>query len=227
MAGSRSLRAERGPRVHPSVLAAAPLRLRAGAGGPRTVPPVGLAHARSPRARGHAGYRGHDRSAGAGFRERGRHGDGRAVLGRALQPPGQRDREPPHIRDLLRRGHDGGGQPGGVVDRGPLPPRQADRLLRRKPHHDRRHDLDLLRQRGSRRAHAGVRLARAARRGLGGRGRDRARRGGGTPGRGASLLHRDPLAHRIPGATCDGHGQGARRPAGRGGGARCEGGDGL
>ena len=76
---------------------------------------------------------------GQGVRQRRRHGDGRALPGRPLQPPGPRDRRPPRLRDLLRRRHDGGHQPGSGLDRRPLRARQADRLLRRQPHHDRRH----------------------------------------------------------------------------------------
>ena len=128
------------------------------------------------RARPHARHRGHDRAARAGLRQRGRHGDGRALPGRALQPPRQAGRRPPRLRDLLRRRHDGGRQPGSRLDRRPLRPRQADRLLRRQPHHDRRHDRDLLRRREPPRAPGGRRLARAAGRGLRGRRRARAPR---------------------------------------------------
>ena len=115
------------------------VRLRPRHRGPAAVPPVGLAHARASRARPHAGRRGHDRAARAGLRQRRRHGDGRALPGRPLQPPRARARRPPRLRDLLRRRHDGGHQPGGRLDRRALRPGQADRLLRRQPHHDRRH----------------------------------------------------------------------------------------
>ena len=54
---------------------------------------------------------------GQGVRQRRRDGDGRALPGRALQPPRARDRRPPHLRDLLRRRHDGGDQPGSGLDR--------------------------------------------------------------------------------------------------------------
>ena len=47
-------------------------------------------------------------------------------------------------------------------------------------------------------------------------------------GRGrAAVVHRRPLAHRLPRAARDRHGQGARRAARRGRGARDQGGDGL
>ena len=62
-----------------------------------------------------------------------------------------------------------------VVDRGQLRARQADRLLRRQPDHDRRHDRALVRRREPRRALRSRRLARPARRGLRGR---RGARGG-------------------------------------------------
>ncbi len=127
VARPRPLRAQLRPRLRAAVLAAAPVRLRALARGPRAVPPVGLAHARAPRARTHAGHRGDDRAARAGRRQRRRHGDRRALPRRALQPPRARDRRPPHVRDLLRRRPDGGDQPGGGVDRRALRPRQADR----------------------------------------------------------------------------------------------------
>ena len=88
-------------------------------------------------------------------------------LGRALQPPRARDRRPPRLRDLLRRRHDGGHQPGSRVDRRALRARQADRLLRRQPHHDRRHDRRSPSTARTTRARLrGRRLARAARRGL-------------------------------------------------------------
>ena len=123
-------------------------------------------------------------------------------LAERFNRPGQRDRRPPHLRDLLRRRHDGGRQPGGRVDRRALRPRQADRLLRRQPHHDRRHDRDLLRRREPRRADgrptAGTcsasrtpRTSTRSRRALHGRAR----------GNGAAVVHLDPLAHRLPGAA--------------------------
>ena len=191
------------------------------------VPPVGLAHARAPRARSHAGHRGHDRAARPGRRQRGRDGDGRAVPRRALQPARPRAGRPPRLRDLLRRRHDGGDQPGGGLDRRPLRARQADRLLRRQPHHDRRHDLDLLRRREPRRADGGRRLARPAGRGLRGHRGAGGGADGGARGSRAPVVHRDPLPHRLSGAERPRHGQVARRAARRGGGAPGQGGDGL
>ncbi len=79
VARPRSLRAQLRPRLRAAVLAAASLRLRPRARRPRTVPPVGLALSRAPRARTYAGHRGDDRTARAGRRQRRRHGDGRAL----------------------------------------------------------------------------------------------------------------------------------------------------
>ena len=109
-----------------------------------------------------------------GVRERRRHGDRRALPRRALQPAHGTSHRPPHLRDLLRRRPDGGRHEGGRVDRRPPRPRQARLRLRRQPHHDRRHDLALVHDRGQGRALRGVRLARPARRRLGGRRRARA-----------------------------------------------------
>ena len=89
VAGPRPVRAQRRPRVDAAVRRAAPLRLRPAARGAEAVPPVGLAHARPPRARPRAPdarRRGHDRPARPGLRQRGRHGDGRALPARALRP---------------------------------------------------------------------------------------------------------------------------------------------
>ena len=188
------------PRLRPAVLAQPPVRLGSRAGGPAAVPPVGLAHARPPGARARTRRRDHHRPARAGRRQRGRDGDGRALPRRALQPPQRRGRRSPHLGDLLRRGHDGGGQPGSGFDRGQLRAREADRLLRRKPHHDRRHHLAVLRRREPRRPHGRRRLARAAGGGLRGPRRPAGRAAGGPRRTRAPVLHRDPLAHRLPGA---------------------------
>ena len=191
------------------------------------VPPVGLAHARPPRARAHARHRGHDRAARAGLRQRRRHGDRRALPGRALQPPGHEIVD--HHTYVICSDGDmmEGDQPGGGLDRRALRAGQADRLLRRQPHHDRRHDGALLRRRGPRRAPGGRRLARAARRGLRGPRRARGRDRGRARRSRAPVVHRDPLAHRLPGAARRGHRQVARLAARRGRGARHQGGDGL
>ena len=54
LAEPRPLRALGGPRLHPPVRRAAPLRLRPHDGRPQAVPPVGVAHAGAPRARARA-----------------------------------------------------------------------------------------------------------------------------------------------------------------------------
>ena len=77
------------------------------------------------------------------------------MLARALQPARPRHRRPPHLRGLLRRRPDGGRvRRGGLAGRQPAP-RQADRLLRRQPHHDRGLDRPgVLRARWARRFEA-------------------------------------------------------------------------
>ena len=70
----------------------------------------------------------------------------RALPRRHVQPSRPRaDRRPPRLRDLLRRRPDGGRRRT-RRRRSPaqLRPRQAHLLLRRQPHHDRRHDVDLV-----------------------------------------------------------------------------------
>ena len=107
---------------------------------------------------------------GQGFGERRRHGVRRALPRRHVQPPAPQDRRPPRLRDLLRRRPDGGPLVGGRVAGRRERPRQARLLLRRQPHHDRRHDVDLVHG-GPREAVRGVRLARPV-----GRRRERPRR---------------------------------------------------
>ena len=139
-------------------------RLRPLARGAEAVPPVGVAHAGPPRGAPHARHRGDDRAARAGLRERRRLRDRGALPRRALQPAVRRDRRPPRLRDLLGRRPDGGRLERGGLDRGPARPRQARLLLRRQPHHDRRHDVALVLGRGQGRALRGAGLARPARR---------------------------------------------------------------
>ena len=95
-------------------------------------------------------------------------------LADTLQPARARDRRPPRLRDLLRRRHDGGRLQRGRLDRRPPRARQARLLLRRQPHHDRRHDVALVRRRERRQALRGAGLARPVGRRL--RGRRRAPR---------------------------------------------------
>ena len=101
LARARPFRAQLRTRLCAAVLAAASHGLRPVARGPAAVPAVGLAHPRSPRARSHGGHRGHNRAARPGRGQRRRHGDGRALPRRPLQPPRPGDRRSPRLRDLL------------------------------------------------------------------------------------------------------------------------------
>ena len=160
--------------------------------------------------------RDHDRPARPGVRERGGNGDGRALPADRFNRPGSEVVDHHTYVDLLGRGHDGGGQPGSGVDRRALRARQADRLLRRQPHHDRWHaprspstaritwsdwpptagTCSGWRLRGSRGAHGGDR--------------------GGARRRRAALVHLDPLAHRLSRPARRGHRESPRLGARRG-----------
>ena len=133
-----------------------------------------------------------DGAARPGLRERRRHGDRAALPRRPLQPPPPPDRRQLDLRDLLRRRPDGRGHAGGGLDRRPPRARPARLRLRRQPHHDRRHDLDLVHDRGQGQAVRGVRLARPARRRLGGPRRAPRRARGGEGGGGAAVADRSP-----------------------------------
>ena len=138
--------------------------------------------------------------------------------------PHHDDRRPARLRDLLRRRPDGGRHDGGRVDRRPPRPRPARLLLRRQPHHDRRHDRAQLHDRGQGQALRGARLARAVGRRLRGPRRARA----GDPRRagrgGAPVADHRPQPHRVRRAERDRHLQVARRAARRGRGPRRQGG---
>ena len=75
-----------GPRVHPAVLGAAPLRLRPLARGAEALPAVAVDDAGPSRVRAHRGHRDDDGPARPGLRERRRHGDRRALPRRHVQP---------------------------------------------------------------------------------------------------------------------------------------------
>ena len=91
-----------------------------------------------------AGRRGDHRPAGAGLRQRGRHGPRRA---RGASPLRGRGVRPPRLRSGERRLHHGGRLPrGGIARRAPRPGPPA-RRLRRQPHHHRRPDRAGLRRR--------------------------------------------------------------------------------
>ena len=83
---------------------------------------------------------------GQGLAQRRRFCAGRAHHGRAVR---RRAGRSPHLRHRLRRRPDGGHQPRGDLDRRPLPPQQADRLLRQQRHlHRRAIDADRDRRSG-------------------------------------------------------------------------------
>ena len=158
LARPRPLRALGRPRVDAPVLGPAPGRLRPPAGRARALPPVGLAHARAPRALV-LRHRDDDRAAGAGIRQRRRDGHGRALPARPLR---RRRLRSPRLRALLRRRPDGGRQRRGrLAGRAPRP--GAARLpLRRQPDHDRRPHRPRLRDRRRRGPLRGLRLAHVA-----------------------------------------------------------------
>ena len=150
MAGPRSLRAEQRPRLHPALLPPSPDGLRPGPRGSQAVSPVGL---QAPPATPSAATRPGSRSPPArsdrawptpsGWRSPS------ASWPTASTGPGMEIVDHRTWVHLLRRRPDGGHLPGGGLDRWPLRPRQAHPLLRRQPHHDRRHDGAVLRRRGS------------------------------------------------------------------------------
>ena len=150
MARPRPLRALVRPRLDAPVLDAVPGRLRRQ---PRerhhAVPPARVTSGGAPRVPRPAGHRSHDGAFGAGHLARRGDGAGRADAGRALQPPGARNRRSPHVRDRLRRRPRGGDLRRGELDRRASRPGPADLVLRREPHLDRgRHQDRLHRGRG-------------------------------------------------------------------------------
>ena len=200
--------------------------------GPRARRHQGAAHLgqqdpRPPRVRPHRGRGDHDRAAGPGRRQRGRHGDGRPPRARPARPQRRARRlavRPPDLRDLLRRRHPGGRQQRGLLAGRHPEPRQPHGDLRRQPDlHRGRHQHRAVR--GHRGPLRGLRLARADRR-LDQR-RHRLRRGRAGPprrpgrGRGGhrpAQLHQAPHHHRLARPRRAGHRRQPRLRARRGGG---------
>ena len=159
----RPLRALQRPRLDAALRAAAPERLRPVDRRPEGLPPAAQPHAGPPGTGLHAGRRDHHRPAGPGHRQRGRHGASRAVAGGRIQPPRPCGHRPPHLGLPGRRLPDGRRQPRGLRAGRHLGPGQADRLLGRQRHLDRRSCRRLV-QRGHPRPLRGLRLACGARR---------------------------------------------------------------
>ncbi len=111
-----------------------------------------------PGARPQARHRDDHRPARPGARQRGRHGACRAHPRRAVQPAGLHAGRPPHLRVPRRRLPDGGHLARGVLARRHARPRQADLLLRRQRHLDRRQGAGLVHRRHAE-ALRGLRLA--------------------------------------------------------------------
>ena len=101
---------------------------------------LGSPHAGASRVGTDTGRGGHRRPAGTGPLQCGGHGDCGAHARGAVQYAVARRDRPLHVRAGQRRGHDGRrGVRGGLTCR-PPGARQAHRLLRFQPHHDRRID---------------------------------------------------------------------------------------
>ncbi len=101
---------------------------------------LGSRHRRPSRIWPCAGHRDHHRPARPGRRHRRRHGARRAHDERPLR---QRPRRSLHLCDRRRRLPDGGHFPRGHRPRRPSQARQADPVLGRQPHFDRRLDQSL------------------------------------------------------------------------------------
>ena len=161
-----------------------------------------------------------------GRRQRRRLRRRRGAPRRRVQPRGPRGRRPPHLLHLQRRRPDGGRLARGGFIRGALQAREAHRLLRRQPDHDRRqHRPHVQRRYGQ--AVRGLRLAGAAplRRERSRRDRPRGRRSQG--GHVAPDARRHAHAHRLRQPEEAGHRVRTRRAARRRGGGGDEEGAGL
>ncbi len=182
----RPLRAVERARLDAAVFAAAPDGLSALDRRPRAIPAVRLAYGGTPGSRPAPRHRDDDRAARAGPRQCSRHGNRREVARGDVQPAVAHDRRPSHLRLPRRRLPDGRHFARGLLAGGHAAARQADLLLRRQRHLDRRRRPRLVHGRHAQ-AFRSLRLARRPE-------RRRPRRGGhrsGDPGR----QGRDATAH--------------------------------
>ena len=177
----RPLRPLLRPRLRDALRPAPPGRIRPAARTAQAVPADGQPLPGPPGSGPDAGRRGDRRAARTGHLERRRHGHRRAAPRRGLQSARTRDRQPPHVRDVLRRRHDGRRRLRGRLARRVPQAGQARRAVRRQRHQHRGAHAGAGVQGGRRRALRGVRLARAQ----GGRPeRHRGGRAGAAAGRG-------------------------------------------
>ena len=173
----RSLRALERPRLDAALFRAAPDRLPARHRRTQEFPPARCAHCGPSGARDRDRHRDDDRAAGPGPRQRGRHGARGEEARRGLQQARARNRRPPHLGVPRRWLPDGRHFARGLRARRHLGPRQADLLLRRQRHLDRRRGRRLVHRRHAE-ALRGVRLAGDPR---GGRARSGGRRARDPP----------------------------------------------
>ena len=108
----------------------------------KTLPPAGSKTPGHPEHGIDAGRRDDHRPARPGPRERGRHGARGALLAAEFNRPGHDDRRSPHLRVPRRRLPDGRHLARSLLARRHAEARQADRVLRRQRHLDRRRKVD-------------------------------------------------------------------------------------
>ena len=163
LARPRSVRALERPRLDAAVLGRLPHGLRDRARRAEELPPARLARSRASGARARARHRDDDGAARPRPRECRRHGARREASRGRVQSARLADRRSPHVRVPRRRLPDGRHLARGVLVRRHAEARQADRLLRRQRHLDRRRDARLVHGRHAE-ALRSVRLARRAER---------------------------------------------------------------
>ncbi len=161
--GSRPLRAVQRPRLDAALFAAAPDRLRPADGGNQEFPPAPFQDPGPSRIRLRARRRDHHRPAGPGHHQRRGHGHRREGAGRPVQPRRSSHRRSLYLCIPRRRLPDGRHLARGLLAGRHAGPGQADRVLRRQRHLDRRPRRGLV-HRQYPEAFRGLRLARGARR---------------------------------------------------------------